>query len=98
MIDADDITILSTEDYIRQTTEIACAIRDLLNDYELLTKKFITDKNMTKQEVADYLRCTTTSIPKEIPRIRWGNSILFKMSDIQKFIDNHKYSTQGVKA
>ena len=47
MINIDDIRHLAAEYYLQQTAAIGSAIRELLNDYELLTKTFIADRNMT---------------------------------------------------
>lgn len=90
MIDIDELKYLISEDYLKEISSISATIKDLLNDMELLTKVYIEDKNMTSVEVATFFRCETSQIPKEIPCIKIGRNYLYKKSDIDKWLLDHK--------
>ena len=51
------------------------------------------DKLLTKDEAARYLRisrATLGRLMKEIPYIKLGRRVLFKMSDIEKYLETKK--------
>lgn len=59
--------------------------------------KFFIDMNedrlLTKEETAKYLhisRATLSRLMKEIPYIKLGRRVLFKMSDIDKYLESKK--------
>ena len=90
MIEADNLKFLTSEDYLKQSAMIIATIRDLLNDLEILTKVYVEDKHLVADEVAEYLRCTPTQIPRDIPGIKIGRNYLYKKSDVDKWILEHK--------
>ena len=91
MINLDEVGLLTAEDFVRRTQENNAAIRDLLNDNEMLVQAFVNDKNMTQKEVADYLRCDHKAIPASIPRIPvTRGKYLYKKSDIEAWLRSHK--------
>lgn len=90
MLDIEDLKYLTTEDYLKEVGALAATVRDLLNDIELLTKMYVEDKNLTSVEVADFFRCERTQIPRDIPCVKIGRNYLYKKSDIDKWIADHK--------
>lgn len=51
------------------------------------------EKLLTKDELAEYLhvsRSTIGRLMKEIPYIKLGRRVLFKMSDIDKYLESKK--------
>lgn len=51
------------------------------------------DRLLTKEEVAEYLRisrATLGRLMKKIPYIKLGRRVLFKKSDIDKFLESKK--------
>jgi len=50
----------------------------------------VVAKLLTKAEVADILRCSTRRIPRTIPRVKYGRSVLFEPSDLREWIERHR--------
>jgi len=51
------------------------------------------DRLLTKEEAAEYMRisrATLGRIMKEIPYIKLGRRVLFKMSDIEKYLESKR--------
>ena len=53
------------------------------------------DRLLTKDEAAKYLRISVTTLgrmirQREIPHIKLGRRVLFKMSDIDKYLESKK--------
>lgn len=92
MIELNDITSLSTEDFLQQITAYATTIKDLLNDIELLTKIYVNDRNLTAEDVAERLRCEVSQVPRDIPCCKVGRMYIYKESDLNKWIRDHKKS------
>lgn len=90
MIDVEDVTYLTTEDFVEKSTEIIAAIRELSNDLELLVKRYVNEKYLTTNEVAELLRCSPSAIPRELPCVHWGRNYLYCMSDIDKFFKSKR--------
>ena len=47
-------------------------------------------KLLTRSEVAEILRCSTRRIPRTIPRVKYGRSVLFEPSDLREWIERHR--------
>ncbi len=54
----------------------------------------VEDRLLTKRELQEYLRISRSTleqrIMKEIPYIKLGRRVLFKMSDIEKYLESKK--------
>lgn len=83
--------VLLKEDVSERIMQNNAEIRDLLTENEQLIK-FAKDPSllMTREEVAERLRCDVHKIPRSIPRIRCGKQYLFEVGDIDEFIQTHK--------
>ncbi len=90
MIDVNDLQYLTTEDFVKMMTELFDAQRALLNDQELLMKKFANDRYLTALEVAEMLKISATQIPRDIPCAHIGRSYIYSKADIDKWIMTHK--------
>lgn len=76
------------QDCIEAIQDKFSQIRDLMSESELLLKSAINpdDTLLTQEEVANFLRCDTKHIPRQIPRFRSGGKVLFQQSDVNNFI------------
>lgn len=91
MVDTEELSFTTKEDFKKEISDRVNAVRDLLNDIEILTTWYMNDRNMTAEETMEYLKCpTVSSIPPAIPCVRWGRRVLYKLSDIEKFIRSNK--------
>ena len=90
MIDIEELSFTTKEDFKKEISDRVNAVRDLLNDIEILTTWYMNDRNLTNEEAAEYLRCPVTAIPSAIPCVRWGRRTLYKLSDIEKYIKSNK--------
>ena len=91
MIDTEELSFTTKEDFKKEISDRVNAVRDLLNDIEILTTWYMNDRNMTAEETMEYLKCpTVSSIPPSIPCVRWGRRVLYKLSDVEKFIRSNK--------
>lgn len=79
--------ILVKEDVIARFQQNDAQIRDLLNENELILAKLKEPHLlMTRQEVAERLRCEAEKIPKAIPRTRIGKNWLYDKSEVEAYI------------
>lgn len=76
------------EDLTESLQNIFAQIRDLLIEAEqqLAFVRANGDYFLTKKEVAEYFHCEVSKIPRAIPRLRRGNDLLFKKSDIDEYV------------
>jgi len=68
--------------------------------FDFLTKKYkiffvFENRLITKKEVQEYLRISSATLDrliknKNIPHIKLGRRVLFKKSDIDKFLESKK--------
>jgi hypothetical protein len=90
MIDADELVFMTSEDYTKEMKERQAAIRDLLNDIDVLTSRFLNERNLTAEETAEYLRCRVDQIPYQIPCVHRGRDYLYKQVDIEKWLRENR--------
>lgn len=64
-------------------------IRDLLLEAEQTLHMAVETKDclLTKEEVAEYFRCSPNAIPRAIPRFRQSGSSLFLKSDVDAYVN-----------
>lgn len=90
MIDVNDLVFMTTEDFTEGVKERQAAIRDLMNDIDVLVNRYINEKNLTAQETAEYLRCERDQIPVQIPCVHRGREYLYKQADIEKWLRENR--------
>lgn len=95
MIEVNELVYMTTEDFLNEMKEREAAIRDLLNDMDVLVSRFINEKNLTSKETAEYLRCNIDQIPYQIPCVHRGREYLYKQSDIEKWLKNNRKPRKG---
>lgn len=96
MIDCDELVWMTKDDFKKEITERAAAVRDLLNDMEVLVASYANDRNLTRPEVAEYLRCEPASIPKEIPCAHIGRNWIYKMCEVEKWLRKNTRSKKDI--
>jgi hypothetical protein len=96
MIDYDDLVWMTKEDFIEQISRRQQAVRDLLNDIDTLVAAYVNSRNLTKQEVAEYLRCDPTSIPKDIPSAHIGRNWIYRQADVDKWLKENTRSKRDL--
>lgn len=88
MIDITNDVPLKSE-LIKRVQILGAQIRDITFEIEqvLVASK---DPNllMTRKEVAERLRCDPKKIPRTIKRARVGNEWLFRVGDVDSFIES----------
>lgn len=90
MIEVNELVFMTTEDFLNETKERMAAIRDMLNDIDVLIARYLNEKNLTAEETAAYLRCTKDNIPFQIPCVHRGREYLYKQSDIEKWLRENR--------
>ncbi len=86
MVDYDDLVYMTKEDFVEQINQRQQAIRDLLNDIDVLIASYVNSRNLTRDEAAKVLRCEPTGIPKEIPCVHFGRNWLYRQCDVDKWL------------
>ena len=90
MIAVDELVFMTTEDFTAEIKERMAAIRDMLNDIDVLTSRFLNERNLTAEETAAYLRCERDQIPYQIPCVHRGREYLYKLVDIEKWLSGNR--------
>lgn len=95
MIDIGELQFLTQENFLEKIMQNNAMIRELLNDNEVLVKAYVSDKRMTSEEVADYLRCNVANIPKDIYCTRIGRNYVYSLSDVNAYLNRNKKARKG---
>lgn len=96
MIDFDELVWMDKEDFLKEITQRMSAVRDMLNDIDVLISSYVNNKNMTLQEVAAYMRCEPANVPKEIPSVHVGRRWLYKQVEVDKWLRANTRSRKDI--
>lgn len=97
MVDTNDLVFITEEDFLKEIKERQSAIRDLLNDIDILINYYVSDRNLTSDECADFLKCSKEQLPLDLPYTPVGRRRLYKKSDIERWMKNHKKTKKNIE-
>lgn len=97
MIDTDRFAFMTTEDLMEELKARYAGIRDLMNDIEVLVNAYVSQKNLTAEEVAQFLRCNVTQIPLDMPSFPLGRKRVYPQSGLMSWIKSHTKSKKQEK-
>lgn len=79
------------EECIEKMSLVLAQMREMILEVEKLARLMATDDYLlTRGEVAEYLRCDETHIPKSIPRMRVSKNYLFRKKDVDAFLNSKR--------
>lgn len=97
MIETERLAFMTNEDFLEEIRQRTNAIKDLSNDIEILTSAWLKQKNLTPEEVAQFLRCAVTQIPLDLPSYPVGRKRLYPMSGLLSWVKSHTKSRKAEK-
>lgn len=95
MIDITQLNYLTQERFLEEIARNNEQIRQLISDNDMLIKAYVSDRRLTSEEVAEYLHCSISAIPREIYCTKVGRTYLYSLSDVQAYLTKFKKSRKS---